>query len=180
MILASQSPRRKELLSRLIDRFEVIPAEIEETRFPFEELSLQKAMKVGKAHPDELVLAADTIVVKDGRVYGKPKSAEEAEEFLLALSGNTHEVKTVYTLYCDRTALQITRIVVSNVTFYELSRELIASYVASGSPMDKAGAYGIQDEGYPLVKRVEGSYTNVVGLPLESLSEDLKSLGLIA
>lgn len=117
MILASQSPRRKELLSRLIDHFEVIPAEIEETRFPFEELSLQKAMKVGKAHPDELVLAADTIVVKDGRVYGKPKSAEEAEKFLLALSGNTHEVKTVYTLYCDRTALQITRIVVSDVTF---------------------------------------------------------------
>lgn len=180
MILASQSPRRKELLSRLIARFEIIPAEIEESKFPFEELSLQKAIKVGKSHPDELVLAADTIVVKDGRVFGKPATLKEAEEFLTILSGNVHEVKTSYTLYCENLSVLITRVVVSKVRFNDLSRELIASYIATGSPMDKAGGYGIQDADFPLVKSIEGSYTNVVGLPLESLKEDLESLGLIA
>lgn len=144
-------------------------------------LAFHKAKEVA-ALPSSLgaaVLGADTVVALDGRILGKPKDEEDAFEMLSALSGRVHEVFTGVCLLCpagdakEKTALRCARTLVE---FETLSEAFIRAYIASGSPMDKAGAYGIQDGG--LVRRIEGSYSNVVGLPLELLGEMLKDLPL--
>lgn len=186
MILASASPRRKELLKKICPKFEICPARGEEKAelsLPASEvvkaLALDKAKEVA-ALPSSLgaaVLGADTVVSLDGKIFGKPKDEKEAFKMLSALSGRTHEVFTGVCLLCpageaeERTELRCARTLVE---FQALSEAFIRAYIASGAPMDKAGAYGIQDGG--LVKRIEGSYSNVVGLPLELLGEMLKKL----
>lgn len=185
IILASQSPRRRELLGQMgISDFIVRPAQGEELPHPeltpaqlVEELSRQKAQEVSAtAAPGDVVIAADTVVAIDGRVLGKPRTAEQAEEMLSALSGRTHAVYTGVTLWKDGEVL--TEHEETQVTFRPLAAREIRAYVATGEPMDKAGAYGIQGRGALLVERIAGDYCNVVGLPLGRLGRMLSALGL--
>lgn len=181
-ILASNSPRRRELLARFFTEFRVEPSRFEEgsAGLSASEAALfnarGKAADVAARHPDCAVLGADTVVSLGGNVLGKPKDEADACAILRTLRGRTHEVLTGICLIAG--GREQADVVTTRVTFYPLSDELIARYVASGLPLDKAGAYGIQD-GYPLVASYEGSYSNVVGLPLERLGEMLHTAGLI-
>ena len=179
LVLASASPRRRDLLARLGLTFEVRPSDADET-WPealatgpaAEAVALRKARA---AHaPGALVLAADTVVVLDGDILGKPADDAEAARTLGRLSGRTHAVTTGLALRLDgrtATAHETTR-----VRFAALSADEITAYVATGSPRDKAGSYGIQDDlGALLVERIEGDYFNVVGLPLRRLYETLRA-----
>ncbi|MAQ92973.1 MAG: septum formation protein Maf [Rhodothermaceae bacterium] len=179
LVLASASPRRRDLLARLGLTFEVRPSDADET-WP-EALApgpAAAAVALRKAHATDaaeaLILAADTVVVYEGEILGKPADADEATATLSRLSGQTHEVATGLALRLgDRqtTAFETTR-----VTFAPLSPAEIAAYVATGSPMDKAGSYGIQDDlGAVFVDRIEGDYFNVVGLPLRRLYATLRA-----
>lgn len=168
-VLASASPRRKELLRQIISTFEVLPATKEEkvnlSLFPEQmacALAEQKCDEVFEKRPQATVIACDTIVVFSGEVIGKPKDCEDAERTLKKLSGKTHLVITgVCVKNRYHKAVDFER---TEVTFNRLSDEFIKSYIESGSPLDKAGSYGIQDKG--VVKEYYGSYTNVVGLPV--------------
>ena len=177
LILASASPRRRELLVQLDIPFEVIPSRYEEHAegLPAREAVLRlaegKAEEVFFRCPDCAVLGADTVVALDGTVLGKPHSEEDAVRTLRALSGRLHSVFTGVCLLSE--GFRRVTAVESRVRFFPLSEELIERYVKSGLPMDKAGSYGIQD-GYPLVEGYEGSYENIVGLPLEAVRALLK------
>ena len=172
-ILASESPRRRELIKKITQEFTVIPANIDESVLHVPacdlpgELSKMKAYDVFQKHPDDKILACDTVVIIDGQILGKPHSKEQASEMLHKLSGRKHVVISGYTIISKEK--EVTRTVRTYVYFNELSDELIDRYIASGSPMDKAGAYGIQDEEYNLVNHIEGSMDNVVGLPTEDI-----------
>ena len=185
-ILASASPRREELFKQLIPQFEIVPAcgeeETEDVSTPWElaeTLACQKAEEVASlpSSHGKAVLGADTVVALDGEILGKPKDEADAERMLSALSGRTHEV---YTGVCisvpciDGTRKELIRSDCTEVVFEELSEKAIENYVATGSPMDKAGAYGIQDGG--LVREIKGSYSNVVGLPLELVGKMLDEI----
>lgn len=184
-ILASQSPRRKELFGTLVSRFEIIPAVGEEKAEAgltpetlVKELAYRKAAEV-KARPEaqgKAVLGSDTVVSLDGEVLGKPKDGADAFRMLSALSGRTHEVFTgVCVLYeKDGKTLSLVGAARTEVEFETLDEDFIRAYIAGGSPMDKAGAYGIQDGG--LVKSIRGSYSNVVGLPVELLEEMIEKI----
>lgn len=185
LILASASPRRRSLLEGLGLAFRVIPAHIEEGGFkgqaPAElaaALARGKAMAVAKNHPEALVIGADTIVVLGGEILGKPKDAADAVSMLKRLSAKTHTVKTGVCVARASDALARTEVESTEVTFGVLSDELIERYVATGEPMDKAGAYGIQEIGATLVRRIDGCYFNVVGLPLFRLARMLASVGI--
>lgn len=178
LILASGSPRRKELLQQIGLTFSVHPADVEEVldpawsaRHAVEQLSAQKAAAVAKSFPQSLVLAADTVVSLDETILGKPKTAEDAFTMLRALSGRSHVVYTGFTLRRGETCL--TRSEATHVTFRPLSDEEISAYIASGEPMDKAGAYGIQGLGALFVSAIDGDYFNVMGLPLCALAQAL-------
>ena len=180
MILASRSPRRKELLKELCPAFEVCPALGEEkTDFSLPACEVVKSLAFHKAKEVAALPSSRGAAVLGADILGKPKDEEDAFEMLSALSGRVHEVFTGVCLLCpagdakEKTALRCARTLVE---FETLSEAFIRAYIASGSPMDKAGAYGIQDGG--LVRRIEGSYSNVVGLPLELLGEMLKDLPL--
>ena len=180
-ILASKSPRRKELLKQVIPEFQIIPSNVDEFKYSLDELSLVKALEISKDHPEDIIISADTIVILGDRVFGKPQSKFEAFEMLSTLSNKVHEVKTIYTIYREKPSLSFTRVISSKVYFRKLTDALINKYIASNSPLDKAGAYGIQDnEKFPLIDHIEWSYTNIVGLPVDELKEDLIRLGLIA
>ncbi len=178
LVLASASPRRRDLLARLGLAFTVSPSDADET-WPADlatgpaaqAVALRKARAVPA--PGALVLAADTVVVLDGQVLGKPADADQAAATLRRLSGRTHEVVTGLALAAggrETTAHETTR-----VTFAALTDAEIAAYVATGSPLDKAGSYGIQDDlGALLVERIDGDYFNVVGLPLRRLYDTLR------
>ena len=172
-ILASESPRRRELIKKITQEFTVIPANIDESILHVPacdlpgELSKMKAYDVFQKHPDDKVLACDTVVIIDGQILGKPHSKEQASEMLHKLSGRKHVVISGYTIISKEK--EVTRTVRTYVYFNKLSDELIERYIASGSPMDKAGAYGIQDEEFHLVDHIEGSMDNVVGLPTEDI-----------
>ncbi|MCM1438229.1 MAG: Maf family protein [Roseburia sp.] len=179
LILASASPRRKELLKGLAENFEIIPAAGEERAdksLPPEQIACalaeSKCREVFDKNENAVVIGCDTIVYFNGKVLGKPKSWGEAVETLTALSGKTHSVYTGVAIYSPRKRL--VRYDKTEVEFNELSREFINNYVNGGSPMDKAGCYGIQDGG--VVKSYTGSYTNVVGLPVELVGEMLKEV----
>ena len=169
--LASTSPRRQELLTRAGYAFDVVPADIDEQRWPREaprdyvqRLATSKAEAVAAENPDRLVLGADTVVVVDGDVLGKPADDAEASEMLRRLSGRVHEVLTgvaVVTNTSRWVAVESTL-----VTLVGLDPLTIDWYVATGEPLDKAGAYGVQGIASRFVERIEGSYTNVVGLPV--------------
>ena len=185
IILASQSPRRRQLLGQIgLDHFIVRPARGEEVMDPalspaqlVEELSRQKAREVaGASDPGDLVIAADTVVAIDGRVLGKPRDREEACAMLSALSGREHTVYTGVTVCRDDRML--TQHEATQVRFRPLSPREIRAYVDSGEPMDKAGAYGVQELGALLVEGIRGDYFNVVGLPLCRLGQMLSQFGV--
>ena len=184
LILASQSPRRRELLARMGLSFTVSVADIDETmddaKKPFDEvarLSAQKAAAIAETAPaDAVIVAADTVVVLEDRVLGKPHSTEEAVAMLTALSGRDHQVMTGVTV--RRGGETVTDTVVTHVWFRPLSRAEIDAYVASGEPMDKAGAYGIQGLAGLFVERLDGDYYNVMGLPICRLCAMLRSVGV--
>ena len=186
VILASASPRRKELLTQIGLDFEVCVSTCEERITKTEpaevvcELSAQKALDVWQKIKDkkEIVIGADTVVAYDGKILGKPADEKEAVTMLTALSGHTHEVYTGVT-FCyeeEGTEKLHTFYEKTAVTFYPMSQEEIESYVASGDPMDKAGAYGIQGRFAAYVKGIEGDYNNVVGLPTGRLYQEIKEL----
>lgn len=177
LILASQSPRRRELIARLGIPFISISSDADETvpetltpAETVETLARRKAEAVAKPDPADWVLGADTVVVSDGVILGKPADAAEAKAMLRSLSGRAHEVLTGMALISPTgkctTAVETTRVV-----FTDLTEEEIEAYVASGEPMDKAGAYGYQSGACTFVDRIEGCYYNVVGLPLARLKK---------
>lgn len=177
LILASQSPRRQRLLERLGLEFtvqvspaeEVIPADASPENI-VQVLARQKADPVADQHPKALVLAADTVVAIDGQILGKPSSGAEAAETLQRLSDNTHTVYTGIALIHRQSNRSVAAVEGTDVTFGPLDRAEIEAYVATGSPMDKAGSYGIQDDlGALFVDGIRGDYYNVVGLPLRRL-----------
>jgi len=180
MILASQSPRRRELLGLISENFSVIPAQIEEnipngTKLEDTPLLIarQKARRVAVSHLGEMVLGADTIVAIDGVILGKPRDEAHAAAMLRMLSGRFHSVYTgVWIVFEDCREMGFTER--TDVEFYPLTEREIADYVATGEPMDKAGAYGIQDRGALLVKRIVGDYYNVMGLPVGQLNHLLR------
>ena len=174
LILASASPRRKQLLSTIIKDFKIVVADIDENiefddvyELPVQ-LSFLKASAIFKDYQNDTIIASDTVVILDNHVLGKPKDKEDAKRILRMLSNKMHQVVTGYTILSKEKV--ITRKVITDVYFNDLSDELIDQYVATGSPLDKAGAYGIQDEQFALVNHIDGSYSNVMGLPLEDLS----------
>ena len=185
IILASQSPRRRELLAQMgITKFDILPAQGEEVadrtlppHLLVEELARQKALEVAaQVTQDDLVIAADTVVAIDGQVLGKPSSQAHAMEMLTSLAGREHHVYTGYTVCYQGTILSGHED--TAVRFRPLTREEIAAYVATGEPMDKAGAYGIQGRGCVLVEGIRGDYYNVVGLPVCRLAQTLAQLGV--
>lgn len=174
-VLASGSPRRKELLTMLGLEFNVCPSAAEEKPEPGlspEETVMHLAREKGRGLTGNPVISADTIVVIDGKILGKPKSEEEAFAMLRTLSGRTHEV---FTGICVNDDCQVER---SLVTFAELTDEEIRAYIATGEPMDKAGAYGAQGKGAVFVAKIEGDFFNVMGLPIHRLYEMLKEQGV--
>ena len=184
IILASQSPRRKELMGQIGLKFKVISPNVDEhmegNPSPaqlVEELSLRKARAVERqADGETLIVAADTVVALEGTVLGKPEDEREAFAMLSALSGNRHYVYTGVTVLRDGRA--VTQHEVTTVTFRELEPDEISSYIATGEPMDKAGAYGIQGLGALLVSGIEGDYFNVMGLPVYRLGRILAGFGI--
>lgn len=170
LILASQSPRRKELLGLFHIPFTVRVADIDETMDPAKDPSAEvarvskaKAMAMARS-ADDVVIAADTIVVLEGRVLGKPKDEAHAEEILTALSGRDHQVMTGVTVLKGDRCLTHTEI--TDIHFRSLSQKEIRDYVATGEPMDKAGAYGIQGGAALFAEKMQGDYYNVMGLPV--------------
>ena len=182
LILASASPRRRELLRMLGLDFEILVSNAEESKgelpdSPGEqvmELAARKAGEIAGLHPDALVIAADTIVVAEKQILGKPGDEEDARRMLSFLSGRWHEVYTGVALVKAAEKKRLVDYERTRVKFRPLSREEIDRYIRSGEPMDKAGAYGIQGLGAVLVERIEGCYFNVVGLPLTKLTLLLK------
>ena len=180
MILASQSPRRKELLGFIASDFRVIPAVgeeiIPEGAAPAETvlaLSRQKAEEIFLTHKDDTVIAADTIVAIDGEILGKPRDEKHAAEMLRKLSGRVHSVFTgVCVIFPDGSTENFAE--ETKVEFYELSEREIADYIATGDPMDKAGAYGLQEKGAANVKGIVGDFYNVMGLPVGRLARVLR------
>ncbi len=186
MILASSSPRRHDLLKAIGLGFKVVPASIDESWNNQEtpeqhvlRLSLNKALQVAGQYQGHWVLGADTIVVIDGRILGKPADIPEARAMLATLASRTHVVFTGYAIFNSaKPDLRRSKVVRSEVRIRDLSADEIAGYVNTGEPMDKAGAYAIQGVGSAIVESVWGSYTNVVGLPLCEVTRDLKELAI--
>ncbi len=175
-ILASRSPRRNHLLTSTGFKFQVLPSERQETMIAGESpqrmaarLASEKASHIALLSPSALVLGADTIVILDDQILGKPADKEAAREMLATLSDRSHRVITGISLQHLATERVETRIESTIVTMGNISANQIERYVASGSPLDKAGSYGIQDEGAFFVKRIEGDFYNVMGLPLRLL-----------
>lgn len=178
IILASASPRRKELIRLITDDVICIPADVDETlpdgidvSEAAEFLACRKALLVASKHKDDIVLGCDTVVIIDNQILGKPKDKADAKRMLTMLSGNTHEVITgcciafagkTFSFSCS-----------SLVSFWPIDENTIDEYIQSGEPMDKAGAYGIQGKGSLLVKEIKGDYFNIVGLPVSLINRHL-------
>ena len=185
LVLGSQSPRRRELLRQLGLDFTVRAADLDESKYETDDpeqtvraTCAAKARAVAAvSEPGELILTSDTIVVLDGRIMGKPHSEAQAEEMLAALSGREHSVFTAFCLL-PLGGEACTEHVETKVRFRPLEREEILAYIASGEPMDKAGAYGIQGLGAALVESIDGDYYTVMGLPLCRVCEALKRYGI--
>lgn len=179
MILASQSPRRKELLGYISKEFEIRVSDIDET-LPYD-MSPKDAVEYLsriKAEPfngcDDIIIGADTVVSIDGKILGKPENKDNAKQMLSTLSGREHSVFTGVTIIANGNIMTFS--VETKVKFFPLSDEDIEWYVSTGEPMDKAGAYGIQGLGSLLVESINGDYFNVVGLPISKVNQVLKSL----
>lgn len=186
LILASQSPRRKNLLEQAGFDFEVIPGNFDEGSVPLDKpesyarlLAIEKANQIGNQYPDSWVIGADTVVCIDGAILGKPSSKQDARRMLDLLSGKTHQVVTGYALIKNAEQKLFTDAVRTDVSFKTLSTEEVEWYIQTSEPFDKAGGYAIQGLGSFLVKRINGSYTNVVGLPVCEVIELLYREGVV-
>ena len=186
LILASQSPRRRYLLEQAGLEFTVLPCSIDEASVPLCEpghyarkLAEMKTANIAGKHPNCWVIGADTIVVIDNDILGKPGSMEAARKMLAQLSGRTHRVITGFAIFCTAEAYRYSDTVTTKVTFKVLSDEEIEWYVQTNEPFDKAGAYAIQGTGTFLVRSIHGSYTNVVGLPVCEVIEHLIGQGVV-
>ncbi|MCL5022866.1 MAG: Maf family protein [Nitrospirae bacterium] len=185
IILASSSPRRREILEKAGLSFSVDPCDCAEKlreglppRKLAKSLSLGKAASVADRHKKALIIAADTLIVFRGGILGKPHTREQARKMLRMLNGRTHLVITGFTILDTETKKRVSRSVETKVFFRKMTPSELDAYVDSGEPLDKAGAYGIQGLGSVLVKRIEGDYLNVVGLPLSVLAAELKKFGI--
>jgi septum formation protein len=183
LVLASQSPRREQLLKMLGLQFEVSPADVDETyrkgenaKAHAERLAREKAMKVSSRRPDALVIGSDTVVVLDRRVLGKPRDPDEAIEMLMRLQGRTHRVETGIAV-ATPDQLVLSGVESVRVHFRAFDRGLAEEYVATQEPLDKAGAYGIQGFGAAIVERIEGDFFAVMGLPVARMLALLRAAG---
>ncbi len=183
IVLASRSPRRRQILDLLKIPYEMEPAEVDERQEPGElaetlavRLARDKALSVARRRPNRHVLAADTVVVLGDRILGKPASPSDAERMLTSLSGREHRVITAVALANGEQVLE--RCDVTRVWFRKLDPEIIRGYVATGDPLDKAGSYGLQGYGAVLVERIEGDYFTVIGLPLRLVVDLLEAAGM--
>ena len=183
MILASNSKRRQEILRDMGFNYKVLTADIEEISDKKEisemilDIAEKKLDKIAKENVNEFVLAADTVVELEGRIFGKPKSREEAESFLKTLSGKTHKVITAYVFKNISKNIFIKDVVISKVKFYDLDDETINWYLDTSEPFDKAGAYGIQGKGRVLVEKIEGDYFAIMGFPISNFLKNLRKNG---
>lgn len=187
LILASASPRRRELLQKTQLRFRIVPSQTDETHHRGEtpetyvaRVAAEKAHAVTEHHPGFWILAADTIVTLEDRVFGKPADPDNARRMLTTLSGQTHHVMTAFVLLDKAGKMASAEVVTSQVTFRALSATEVAAYVATGEPFDKAGAYAIQGKGRDLIAQVSGSRTNVIGLPMDEVTTALRAAGLLS
>jgi len=181
IILASASPRRKELLEKTGLKFTIHPANhpeiINEKLSPTElakQLSLEKALVVAKNYKDAVIISADTLVVCDGKIFGKPKDKGDAKRMLKILNGKIHKVITAFTIYDLKTNRQVTKSAESKILFNKVSEKEIEKYIELNKPFDKAGAYGIQELPKTFVKKVVGDYDNIVGLPVRDIVRELR------
>ncbi len=181
IILASASPRRKELLAMITPDFEVICSDVDESSITADSpkqlaqaLAKAKCMAVAQQYPEKVVIGCDTVVEKDGRVYGKPKNEQDAVQMLQTLSGASHEV---HTGVCIAKGTKVVCFAASStVRFYPLSDEQIAEYVKSGEPFDKAGGYGIQGGAALFCEGIEGCYYNIMGFPVSRVARALQEI----
>lgn len=185
LILASSSPRRRDLLSSLGLQFQVIPAELQEIPIPHESakdfavrVAEKKALVVGKKHPHAWVIGADTVVVVEGEMLGKPRDRKDAARMLQRLADREHRVLTGYVLVNVAEGKTMRGVAETRVKIAPLGEREIAWYINTGEPLDKAGAYAIQGKGAFMVEWIEGSYTNVVGLPLSQVIGLCKDAGI--
>ena len=185
-ILASASPRRQELLRSVGLKFKTVPAHVNENylagespRQHVKRLSSDKAMVIAGRYPESWVLGADTIVVIDGLILGKPKNKTQAREMLQNLSGREHKVFTGFTIAHVAAAIYQTKVIQSAVRFKTISPKEMDWYVSCDEPYDKAGGYAVQGRGAYFIKSIRGSYTNVIGLPLCEVLEELKKFETI-
>ncbi|CEJ72551.1 Maf-like protein [[Clostridium] sordellii] len=182
IILASGSPRRREILANTNAKFDVLTSDVDERIFKFEEptqlvlrLAFEKCMDIAINNPESLVIGADTIVVLDNEILGKPKNEDEAFDMLSKLSNREHQVITGMSIVNIENNKKIVDYTISNVKFKNLTDQDIRDYISTGECLDKAGSYGIQGYGALLVKEIQGDYFNIVGLPISKLSDILKS-----
>lgn len=185
IILASASPRRKQLLKQLDLEFKIIPSEIEEKLNPrfqprkqVEVLSEQKAQEVAAKQKDAIVIGVDTMVAYKNEVIGKPKDEKDAKFILKRLSGKKHTVVTAFTIIDTKAKKSVTKSVETNIWFRKITEAEIRSYIKKEKPFDKAGAYGMQSLGAVFVEKVEGDFLGAVGLPLFTLAKELKKFGV--
>ena len=183
MILASNSKRRQEILKDAGFNFKVITSnikEISDKKIITEkvlDIAEKKLEQIAKDNKNEFILAADTVVELNGKIFGKPKDMEEAFSFLKTLSGNTHKVITAYVFKNISKNILIKEVVTSEVKFLELDDEIINWYLDTGEPFDKAGAYGIQGKGRALVEKINGDYFSIMGFPISNFLENLRKIG---
>ena len=188
IILASNSPRRKELMEKYVtSSFLIEPSQIDESIYQdkdpiktVEQTAKAKGEYIFHKHPDDLVISADTIVVINNHILGKPKDRNDAIKMLMMMKGKRHEVITSY--YIVNKDKSILRSVISFVTLKDVEESIIEKYLDEFPPLDKAGSYGIQDEYFKnnILESYEGSLTNIIGLPIEKITEDLRSFSVIS
>jgi septum formation protein len=186
IILASTSPRRKELLAEAGIEFEAVASDYEEdmtlplpTAELVKHLSRGKAQAVANKYPEAIIIGADTIVVYERKMIGKPHTAEKARETLTMLNGMQHSIITGFTIIDTKIGKSISEAVETKVYFKKMSDAEIDAYIATGEPLDKAGAYGIQARGKMLVDHIEGDFNNVVGLPVTEICKKLREFGAL-
>lgn len=185
-ILASASPRRRELLGALIPDFEIIPSDIDEKALDGEapedhvlRLSREKALAVSRARPGRWVLGADTVVVVDGEMLGKPATPAEARKMLGMLSGREHTVITGFALVKEGEGVVVNEAVRSGVLFKDITEDEMEWYTATSEPYDKAGGYAVQGKAAFFIKEIRGSHTNVIGLPLSEVVDAMEKAGAL-
>ena len=185
LVLASSSPRRAALLSGAGFEFEIVPPRLAEkfdAAFTLRELTLwnaiRKGMSIAQTRPEAVVIAADTLVALGNEIIGKPSDLEEATRMLQRLSGQTHEVCSAILIYHQTSGRSSLFHDISRVRFHRLNRAMISRYLAKVNPLDKAGAYAAQGTGADIIAKIEGSFTNVVGLPMEKTIATLAKFGI--